>query len=284
MSSSGYFLCSRVTPFAAVLIQACLATAACGQIGTLTPIFIEGNVFAHSVQFPSRFRAPDTLKRPFVLDHYRFRSSRKSPNSLLVAACRSVNLSEICSLNAFVIDVERGFTTREAEAGEWEQGVPVRSLEMDYPMRRTIKEEYAKPAFLRPVLISNQSQEREGFKYRGSEYRRRGDWIGSLAFGSSEDGSLIVLAGADKRKFPDQRPAYVASAIYTWPNGLLTIDVYAGDPSHHIAALDLDCHTTIDTARRGTSLVDSRWLAIAVSPLLGKMLLLDFKPAREPTK
>jgi hypothetical protein len=270
---------------------ALLATSACGQLGTVNPVIIDGDRFAHSIQFPSRFRAPKNPKGnlPLVFDHYAFRLSHASPSVLLVAACKELSLTlqvlEVCSLNSFAINTEHGYGTRVAEAGEWEQGEPIQSLEMNDPTSRTIKQEYAKPAFLRAIPIApGEGQEFQGYKYRGKEYRRRGDWIGVLTFGSSEDGSLVVLAGADKRKRPDPRPAYVAAAIYTIPWGLVTIDVYAADPSHHIAALDLDCHTTVDSARRRISLVGSRWLAIGEETFLQKMLLLDFKPAGEKTR
>jgi len=223
-----------------------------------------------------------------LFDHYVFRLSPKSPSTLLVAACKDTlkpQIPDICSLNSLAIDTEHGYGTREAEASEWERGTPIQSLEMDDPIRRTVKQFYAKPGFLRAIPIApGEGQEFQGYKYRGNEYRRRGDWVGVLTFGSSEDGSLVVLAGADKRKLPDPRPAAVAAAIYTIPWGLVTIDVFASDPSHHIAALDLDCHISVDTARRRVSLVDTRWLAIGEDPFLEKMLLLDFKPTREQAK
>lgn len=271
----------------APLVLAWLATTACGQIGTINPVIVDGDRFAHSIQFPSRFRVPEHQKGqlPLLFDHYAFRLSHTSTGVLLVAACKAVKLSEICSLNSFAIDTEHGYGTRQAEAGEWERGVPIESLEMDNPIRRTIKQFYAKPAFLRAIPIATgEEKEFVGFNFRGNEYRRRGDWIGALTFGSSEDGSLVVLAGADKRKLPDPRPAYVDAAVYTIPWGLVTIDVFAADPSHHIAALDLDCHISVNTSRRRVSLVDARWLAIGEDPFLEKMLLLDFKPTREQAK
>lgn len=230
-----------------------------------------------------------TRRFPLVFDHYRFRLSKTFPGVLLVAACQEVTVRlqvlEICSLNSFAIDTEHGYATRDAEAGEWEQGTPVTSLEMNDPTSRTVKEEYAKPAFLRAMPIAPRpGDEYQGYKYRGNEYLRRGDWLGSLTFGHSDDGTLMVLTGADKRKFPDQRPAYVDAAIFTNPSGLVTVDVFASDPSHRIASLDLHSHTSVDTARRRTSLVNSRWIAIGLSPFLDKMLLFDFKPTREQPK
>jgi hypothetical protein len=207
------------------------------------------------------------------------------PNVILVAACRSEDLSEICSLNSFVIDARHGYRTRPAEAGEWEQGVVIESQEMDDPVRRTLKQEYARPAFLRPIPIApREGEEFQGYKYRGNEFRRRGDWVGALNFAASDDGKAVVLAGVDKQKFPNQEPAYVAAAIHTRPSGLVATDVFAADPSHHIAALELDCHRPDDTARRRISLVNSRWLAIGLDPFLQKMLLFDFKASGEQAR
>jgi hypothetical protein len=289
--SGSYNLCSRSAWATGLIVQVSLATSACGQVGTLNPIVINGGQFAHSIQLQSRFRVPENTagRLPLVFDHYRFRLSKTSPGVLLVAACKEVTVRlqvlEICSLNSFAIDTEHGYATRDAEAGEWEKGTPVTSLEMNDPTRRTVKQEYAKPAFLRALPIAPRpGEEYQGYKYRGNEYLRRGDWIGSLTFGSSEDGTLIVLTGADKRRFPDQRPAFVDAAIYTNPNGLVTVDVFASDPSRRIAAFDLDSHTSVDTARRRISLVNSRWIAIGLAPFLDKMLLFDFKPTGEQPK
>jgi hypothetical protein len=259
-----------------------LIVTACGWIGSVTPNVTEGQQFAHSVKFPARFHESDSTKGtlPLLFDHYTFRASPKSPNVILVAACKYGDRSEICSTNSFAIDTEYGYGTRPTEAGEWEQGVPIESQEMDDPLRRTLKQEYAKPAFLRAIPFApGRSQIWEGYKYRGNKYRRRGDWIGALQFASSEDGSLVVLAGVDKRKFPNQKPAAVDTEVYTRLSGAVTIDVFASDPLHHIAALDLDCHTNVNVARGGVSLVGSRWLAIVLDPFLDKMLLFDFKPA-----
>jgi hypothetical protein len=264
-----------------------LAATACGQIGTSTPAIINGEQFVHSVQLPSHFRAPDPANGapPVIFDHYAFRMSSGSQDLLLVDACKSVNLSDICGLNSFVIDAQHEFRVREAGVGEWERSSPIKSVEMDDPLRRTLKQELAKPASQRAMAISpKQGEEFQAYRYQGNEYRRRGDWIGALTFGSSEDGSLVVLTGADKRKFPDQRPDYVAAAIYSLPYGLVTIDVFGFDASHHIASLDLDCHASVTVARRRISLVNSRWIAIGLSPFLDKMLLLDFKPTREQPK
>jgi hypothetical protein len=264
-----------------------LIATACGQIGTLSPTVKEGQQFAHSVQFPSAFRAPDSAKGPLPLqfDHYTFRVSPMFPDVLLVAACRYESLSEVCSVNSFAIHTEQGYAVLEPSAGEWERAAPISGeKEMRNPYRRTLKQELAKPASLQPVPISGRDRGDLGYKYRGKEYLRRGDWIVSLNFADSEDGNLIVLAGVDKRRFRNQEPSLVSSGVETGLSGLVTVDVFASDPSHHIAALDLDCHTNVNLARRRVSLVNSRWVAIGLDAGLQKMLLFDFKSLEGQSK
>jgi hypothetical protein len=88
---------------------------------------------------------------------------------------------------------------------------------------------------------------------------------------------MVMLAGVDKRQFPNQKPSAVDTEVYMRLSGLVTIDVFAFDPLHHIVSLDLDCHTNVNVAREGVSLAGSRWLAIRLDPFLDKMLLFDFK-------
>jgi len=76
----------------------------------------------------------------------------------------------------------------------------------------------------------------------------------------------------------------VSSGVETGLSGLVTVDVFASDPSHHIAALDLDCHTNVNLARRRVSLVNSRWVAIGLDAGLQKMLLFDFKSLEGQSK
>jgi hypothetical protein len=75
---------------------------------------------------------------------------------ILVAACGYADLSEICSANSFAIDAEYGYGTRPAEPGEWERGLPIKSQEMDDPLRRTLKQEFAKPPFFRAIPIASE--------------------------------------------------------------------------------------------------------------------------------
>jgi hypothetical protein len=271
----------------ALLVEVLLIATACGQIGALAPIITEGQQFAHSVQFPAAFRAPDSAKRPLPLqfDHYSFRVSPMFPDVLLVAACRYVSLAEVCSVNSFAIDTEHGYAVREPSAGEWEEAAPILGeKEMRNPYRRTLKRELAKPVSLQPLPISGRDGGDLGYKYRGREYLRRGDWIVSLNFADSEDGKLIVLAGVDKRRFRNQDPSLVSSAVETGLSGLVTVDVFAADPSHHIAAFDLESHTNVNLARRRISLVNSRWLAVGLDAGLQKILLFDFKSLGSQSK
>jgi len=266
-----------------------LVSTACGRLGTISPAFTEGQQFAHSVEFPSRFQIPKVADSLLAgADQYTFRLSRLSPNILLVAACTYPVLNgyhaeptpRVCSTNSFAIDTEHGFAVTETTGDEWSQAAPLGEKEMDDPYRRTLKQELAKPPFLRAIPFApGRSQIFEGYRYRGNEYRRRGDWIVSLNFVDSDDGALVVLAGVDKRNFPNQKPAAVDTEVYTRLSGLVTVDVFAGNPSRRLATLDLDCHTNVQVARRRISLVNSRWLAIGLDPFLQKMLLFDFTPA-----
>jgi hypothetical protein len=279
-SQSKYSQPNRAGSGLALVIYALAVGTACGQIGALNPVLAEGRQFAHSIQLPASFRAPDSDRgaRPLLFDHYLFRISARSPGVLLVAACKYDSRVEICSTNSFAIDTEHGYGAREASAGEWEAAAAVvGQKDLRSPYRRSQKEEDAKPANLKPVPIEEHGGEHLGYKYRGKEYLRRGDWIVSLNFADSEDGKLVVLAGVDKRKFPNQEPAYVSAEVFTRLSGLVTVDVFASDPSRRIVALDLDSHTNVNMARRRVSLVNSRWLAIGLDASLQNMLLFDFK-------
>lgn len=228
-----------------------------------------------------------------MFDQYTFRVSRVSPEVLLIAACAYTALpgheweprSRVCSPNAFSIDTERGYSVREARVGEWEQSLPMEGeKEMDDPVRRETKRDLAKPRFLQGIPI-DPSQGRggadfEGYTYRGQEFRRRGDWIASLIFASSEDGKLVVLAGVDKRKLP--KYGFLGDTLNGGAYGLVTLDIFDSSPSRRVAALDIDSHINVNVARRRMSLVNSRWLAIGLDVGLRKILLLDFKPLGEP--
>jgi hypothetical protein len=283
----------RLPKFAALRILsvcALLVNTSCGKLGTIDAVFTQGQQFAHYVKLPAGFRVPkirDALLA--AADQYTFRLSPMSPNVLLVAACTYPVLNHyqrgpearVCSDNSFAIDTGHDFAVREATSEEWSHAIPMDEKEMDNPYKRTLKLELAKPPILKPVpIVRRDDAETEGYKYRGNEYRRRGNWIISLNFGDSDDGKLLVLAGVDKRKFPSQEPASADTEVFTRLSGLVTVDVFASDPSHRLAALDLDCHTNVNMARRRISLVNSRWLAIGLDLRLDNMLLMDFAPPK----
>jgi hypothetical protein len=259
-----------------------VVAAACGQVtGTLDTTITEGERFAHAITFPSRFRVPDNTagRRPLLLDHYAFRISGTSPDVLLVAACTNRDLLEVCSPNSFAIDTAHSYSVQEVGPNDWDAAklAAVRNMYSPLPEKPYHDLAPIDPSFGR-------GGEYEGYKYRGNEYRRRGDWIVNLSFGGSEDGKLVVLAGVDKRQFRNQDPGLISSAINTGFGGLVAIDVFGSDPSRRLAALDLDCHTNVNVARRRISLVNSRWLAIGLEVGLQKMLLLDFRTSGGQTK
>jgi hypothetical protein len=187
------------------------------------------------------------------------------------AACRYDDLAEICSSNGFAIDTAHSHSVRELESNEWERARPTELRNMYNPLPE-------KPYKNLAPISEQQGAEYQGYNYQGKRYPRRGDWIVSLSFASSADSRLIVLAGVDERRFHNQEPGLVSSAVETGLSGLVTVDVFAGDPSRHIAAFDLDSHTNVNLARRRISLVDSRWLAVGLDTSLQHMLLFNFKP------
>lgn len=278
---------SFARPFGLALSISAWVASACGQVGTIKPTIIEGRQFAREVKLPARFRSARDAngQLPVLFDHYTFRHSKVSPGRLLVAGCKNVRGSEICSDNSFAIDTDHGYAVREAPSVEWTGGLAVESeKELDDPVRHALQQELAKPVFLRATPIGRQGYEYLGYKYRGKDYLRRGDWIVDLNFAGSEDGRLVVLAGVDKRGFSKQDPSSVSSEVFTSLSGLVTIDVFDSDPSRHVAAVDLECRTNVKMARRRISLVNSRWLAIGLDPFLTDMLLLDFQPIGEQNK
>lgn len=273
-----------------LVLAGAAALIGCALIGQmLKPTIIEGQQFAHYIEFQSRFRIPNVeVAFPIVFDQYTFRISRSSANILLVAACtypvlrgyHSEPTPRVCSLNAFAIDTEHDFAAREATADEWSQAAPLGEKEMNDPVRRTLKQELAKPLFLRAMPIDpsfGRGAQYEGYKYRGKEYRRRGDGIVSLAFVNSDDGDLVVLSGVDNQSLP--KNGFLGDRLNGGGSGLVTLDVFGGDPSRRIAAIDVNARINVNNARTRISLVNSRWLALGLDRHLQRMLLFDFKPA-----
>lgn len=268
------------------LLSATVLICGCGIIGdVLTTKVILGQQFVHPIEFPSRFRLPERVSALFGFDQYTFRIPHGAPNILLVSAC-AYTIPEhvpepslrLCSPDAFAIDTEHAYVVRRASAREWEEALPDLGEELDDPVRRTLKEELAKPVFLRPVPIplNERPAAWDGFRYRGKEYHRRGNWITSFNFAHSEDGNIIVLAGVDKRGWLEH--SILGDAISRAFSGLITLDVFEGDPGREIAAIDVNSNINVNAGRRRMSLVNSRWIAIGLDRRLRKLLLLDFGP------
>jgi hypothetical protein len=275
-----------------------LVTTACFVVATLDgqtagrAVFREtilaGQQFAHYIEFPSEFQKASEGRSRFLFDHYAFRTSAASPDVLLLAACKFdvpsdrkllEMESEICSPNVFAIDTTHSYTAREATRDEWDRSLPIIGLmEMGDPYRRTLEEEYKKPPALRPQPVGPdvRKMQYEGYKYRGKTYVRRGEWITSLHFGNSADGKLVVLGGVDKRTLP-KRAFLIGDAVNGGDYGTYTIDIFDGDATQRLAAIDVACDVNVIYGLKHASLVNSRWFAIALDAYLRKMVLFDFK-------
>ena len=281
MQSGTYNPSIRPCPAIALLVSFLGAATACAQPNNKPPLVAvikEGQQFAHRIRIPSSFKKSSQDKGTLLFDRYAFRVAPSVPDVLLVGACRYEVLSEhkyemstyVCSANSFAIDSSHSYAVREAKPSEWAQSTPIDGfLEMADPYRRTLKEEIAKPAFLRPVPIGPE-EESEGYRYRGKEYRRRANWISALNFGASPDGKLVVLAGFDRH--------------HLYSDGAFTIDIFEADPRRRLVQLDVSYQANnragVEDWLRQVSLVNSRWFAIGLDfENLQDMLLFDFKPA-----
>jgi hypothetical protein len=259
----------------ALWAQVLLITAACGQNhgnALLSVTIVEGKQFAHSVELPLGFRKSDQNTGAQRFDHYAFRLAASSPDVLLVAVSRYENPKrepyevEVCSANSFAIDTAHSYVVHEAKQSDWDQSTPIEGfLEMNDPVRRTLKEELAKPSALRALPIGTEI-EREGYKYGGKSYLRRAKWITALNFGASADRKLVVLAGYDRNKLS---------------HGPFTLDIFDSDPTRRIAALDAESPTWVEDRLGRISIVNSRWLVVGLTLDLQQMLLFDFKPTAE---
>ena len=239
----------------------------------MSPQILSGREFAHYIQLPAGFKPATQGKLPFM--HFRFRKSPASPDLLFVTACKLEAVSgprygkedEICSESCFVIDTAYNFNVREASLKEWSAAVPVESVELDDPVRRTYKTERLKPPELRGLPQGPQTSW-TGYKYRGQIYSRRADWVADLRFAASPDGSLVVLRGLDRRG----KPKLLA--------GRFTLDFFVNANPNAAASIDFDCSGDVMSLLRAADLVDSRWVAIGLDfPQFRNILLLDFKSA-----
>jgi hypothetical protein len=153
----------------------------------------EGKQFAHYVQFPSDFKIGKPRITGFLPIHYEFRIDQNAPDDLFVIACEHQIPTETCSSATYAIDTVNGCTVRAASRQEWARARPIEGfLEMDDPLRRTLKQEYAKPRELRVVPIETANHEYVGYTFRGHEYRLREEWMRSVSFGHSPDGKLMI--------------------------------------------------------------------------------------------
>ena len=252
-----YSQCNSMARIVLLSTTGFVLAAACGLIGpAVSPRILQGKQYAHVIELPSHFGTPkDVVKeRTLHLDQYTFRISPRSPGVLLVTACVFATLpghewepsSRVCSPNAFAIDTEHEYSVREAKVNEWEHATPVESeSEMDDPY--PLKPERPGVASPFPVPINpleGTGPHGLGYKFRGQEYWRRGDWITNLSFGSSADGKLAILVGFDKRTLPKFRlPLEGPDQV----NGLVTVDIFYSGPSREIVALDLDSRIGVNS-------------------------------------
>jgi hypothetical protein len=275
--------CSRLTRriIALALAAGVLTMTACGQNRDNTPLSVtitQGEQFAHRIELPSGFRRTNQDTRELrwfepVFDHYAFRLLNSSPDVLLVAACRYENPLlqhprevEICSENSFSIDTAHSYVVQEAKRGDWQRGAPIDGfLEMNDPVRRTLKQEMAKPSDLRALPIGSQL-EYEGYRYVGKSYIRRAKWMTALSFGTSVDGKLIVLAGYDRKNLS---------------NHPFALDVFDSDPAQRIVAIDAESRMNVENRLAGISIVSARWLVVGLDLNLQHLFLFDFKPLAE---
>jgi hypothetical protein len=161
------------------------------------PIYVEtivqGREFAHYIQFPTGFykgRFHNWISGKYFSlenDHLWFRLQPNSQDGLLVAAC---NLGETeCSMDSFLVDAANGYSIRRVPTSEWHSGQPFRDLQW---VTQLVSQGKAKKVPL-------------GFELNGRTYKARGDWPEARWFACTQDGSLVVIAAATKRKAGGRR-------------------------------------------------------------------------------
>ena len=229
----------------------------------------EGQQFAHYVDFPSPFRA---VERNGI--YYSFRIAAAAPNVLYVESCEREG--EACSINAFAIDAANGYAVREATRGEFLQTEPILALGSNLAME---KESKKPPALqIHPIQPNYPHGEFEGYEYLGKSYGRRGEWMHVMNFQHSEDGKLITLTSADKRRLPKQ--GFLGDPLNAGFFGQYTVEIYDGDPARRLASVDIDCDTNVALSISRASLVNTRWFTIGLDLVQQRMLLFDFKPSQ----
>jgi hypothetical protein len=266
----------RTNVLSTIMIATLLTSAACWifRPAVAKANIIQGEQYVHRIQLPGRFvrSVQDPGKKPF--DRYAFRLSPSSPDVLLIAGCRYESVttpggleSYVCSSNAYAIDTAHSYTARVAANSEWDQAALIDGyLEMSEPSRRTLKQELAKPPFLRALPLGPETRT-NGYRYRGQDYRPQADWITAphlgAAIGKTSDGKLVVLAGYDVARYGSE--------------GTYALEFFDGAPSRRVAALDVAYPSHLETWLRRVSLVNSRWVVVGLDSYLQSILLLDFR-------
>ena len=267
----------RTNALSTIVIAMILTNAACWifRPAVAKANIIQGEQYVHRIQFPGGFArsAQDPGILPF--DRYAFRLSPASPDVLLIAACRYESVTKppgglekyLCSSNAYAIDAAHSYAVRAAAGNEWDQAAPIDGfLEMSEPSRRTLKQELAKPPFLRALPLGPEART-NGYRYRGQDYRPQADWITAphlgAAIGKTSDGKLVVLAGYDVARFGSE--------------GIYSLEFFGGAPSRRVVALHVAYPSYLEAWLRRVSLVDSRWVVVGLDSYLQSILLLDFK-------
>jgi len=96
---------------------------------------------------------------------------------------------------------------------------------------------------------------------------------------ASGDGNLVLLAGADVRKLPSSG-MFFGGPVSDGRYGNVTLDAFDWMTQRKLAAADVDCGMATLDCMAYVSVVNSRWLAIALEKDLSRALLFDFGPNR----
>jgi hypothetical protein len=245
---------------------------------------VEGNQFAHYLEFPSKFRRPTLPKQTplpgemeeqhFFIEHLGFRTVISSPNVLLVAGCGYFGYvnqrEEACSPNSFSIDTARQYAISEAGPGEWEHATAIPGAGS---LRSQVINQQDATRITRNGL---ESGETSGWTYRGQTFLYpRGDDFRGSSFMASADGNLVLLIGVNKRKLP-KGGFIVGTATGGGLYGNYTIDVFRSKPQQRIAALEMDCNFASNDCMQTISLANSRWFAVTLADDFSRVLLFDF--------
>jgi hypothetical protein len=240
-----------------LLLVALLGTAACPPKAELffTPSVIEGQQFAHRIVFPSPFyesKSPqDGWFGPPIFgmgrsDQQWFRISPNSPDELFVAAC-DIDCKKF-SDNSFAVDTVDAYSVRPLTWNDWNHGTEIRDVKSLAQAGGDVKDV--------PT----------GYEYHGRTYAIRGNLIEGKWFASTDDGTLVVVAGGIR---PSDNSKYM-------------LDVYHGATGRRLAAVDVAYKGVVPLAYAvlHAHLINARWIAITLDAEFKQLLLLDFKPPK----